>query len=401
MKESELNNYGINNPDGFEETSLDARRQKYDNDNPKYIKENSLSKQKETERVSETFNDPIKVTEEKEEESVNVELSSGASASSAMASASASVGGSVGALAGFVAASVIGAIVVAAVFLSTLSINLSLIMAEMDSLVFEVQMTGAQEEDFENPIYAILKGDDYYNEQFIDPECLTVTFNDLQPGKEYTVTVKNEEKVFFERVYLTATEPIDKGEIISHMDGKDVYVSVQNAKLNSAEHYTIVAKDAEGNIVYTIDGVEPFTEYKFTLNEPKNLYFYLTVNGRTYAMDSIELPKYDFDNGVWTWGDDNLSATVTFVDKKGGESLVLNATVTRKTTNATCEKDGSIVYTAKATYDGKTYTKKQTVVLESTGHSYEGSYDSTNGVFTFTCSVCGDTYTDTDNNQQP
>ncbi len=387
----ELNNYGINNPDGFEEERLDARREKYDNDEPHTVKESQMSDQKEASHVSETFDDPITAAAETEvKESANMDLSS--EASSSMASASASVGGSLGALAGVVAASVVAAVVVAAVFISMLSIKLSLVMAEMTSLVFEVSVTGAQEEDWENPIYAVLTGeDDVYQEQIIDPNRLTITFNGLQPGKEYRVVVKNDEKTFYSGIYFTATEPSEKGEIVSHLEGTDVYVTVQNAKLKASEHYTLVAKDASGNVVYQIDGVEAFSEYHFTVDQPKDLYFYLMVNGKANAISSIELPEYDFDSGVWTWTDDNLSATVTFADKRGGEPLVLAAAVTRKTTQPTCEKDGAVVYTAKVTYGDATYTEKETVIIESEGHSYEGVLE--DGRYTFTCAKCGDTYT--------
>jgi len=395
----EINNYGIYNPDGLNIKAQDARNQKYDNDNPKYIKEDSLKGQKESTRVDENFKIE-KTQEEENKKAVSVDISSEASSSSsAVASASASVGGSVGALAGVVAASVAAAVVVVAVFLSNLAISLSLILADMNRLVLEVEMTGAQEEDFANPIYAVLTGDDdVYQEQVVDPERLTIIFDNLQPGTRYKVTVKNEEKVFFESYYFTSTQPADKGEIVSRMDGSDVYVTVQNAKLKATEHYTLVAKDAQGNIVYQVDGVEAFTEYHFTMNAPKNLYFYLMVNGKTYAIDTIELPEYDFDNGIWAWGDDNLTATVTFADKVGGEDLVLDAEITKKITEATCEKDGSIVYTAKAVYEGKTFTQKQTIVLESQGHNYEAIYGD-DGHITYECTICGDTYTDEE--QQP
>ncbi len=395
----EINNYGIYNPDGLNIKAQDARNQKYDNDNPKYIKEDSLKGQKESTRVEENFQIE-KTQEEENKKAVSVDISSEASSSSsAVASASASVGGSVGALAGVVAASVAAAVVVVAVFLSNLAISLSLILADMNRLVLEVEMTGAQEEDFANPIYAVLTGDDdVYQEKVVDPERLTIIFDNLQPGTRYKVTVKNEEKVFFESYYFTSTQPADKGEIVSRMDGSDVYVTVQNAKLKATEHYTLVAKDAQGNIVYQVDGVEAFTEYHFTMNAPKNLYFYLMVNGKTYAIDTIELPEYDFDNGIWAWGDDNLTATVTFADKVGGEDLVLDAEITKKITEATCEKDGSIVYTAKAVYEGKTFTQKQTIVLESQGHNYEAIYGD-DGHITYECTICGDTYTDEE--QQP
>ena len=402
----EINNYGIYNPDGLNIKAQDARNQKFDNDNPKFIKEVSLKGQKESTRVDENFKIE-KTQEEENKKAVSVDISSeasssssaAASSSSAVASASASVGGSIGALAGVVAASVAAAVVVVAVFLSNLAISLSLVLADMNRLVLEVEMTGAQEEDFANPIYAVLTGDDdVYQEQVVDPERLTIIFDNLQPGTRYKVTVKNEEKVFFESYYFTSTQPADKGEIVSRMDGSDVYVTVQNAKLKATEHYTLVAKDAQGNIVYQVDGVEAFTEYHFTMNAPKNLYFYLMVNGKTYAIDTIELPKYDFDNGIWAWGDDNLTATVTFADKVGGEDLVLDAEITKKITEATCEKDGSIVYTAKAIYEGKTFTQNQTIVLESQGHNYEAIYGD-DGHITYECSKCGDTYTDEE--QQP
>ncbi len=398
MKER-INDYGINNPDGFDLNIQEARVQKYDNDSPKYIKENSLKEQGETTRVNENFQVNMEA-EDNDKKSASIELTSEASSSSsAMASASASVGGSVGALAGVVAASVVAAVVVVAVFLSNLAISLSLIMADMHQIVLEVEMTGAQEEDFANPIFAILTGDDdVYQEQTVDPNNLTIVFDNLQPGTRYKVIVKNEEKVFFESYYFTSTTSADKGEIVSRMEGNDVYVTVQNAHLKSTEYYTLIAKDGNGNIVYQIEGVEAFNEYHFTVNEPKNLYFYLMVNGKTYAIDRIELPEYDFDNGVWVWEDDNLAATVTFVDKKGGKALTLDATITKKTTEATCDEDGSIVYTAKATYEEKSFIQKQTIVLEAHGHNYEGTYGD-DGHITFECTVCGDTYTDEE--QQP
>jgi len=391
----DINNYGINNPDGFNVKTQDARAQKYDNDNPKFIVEDSLKEQKETTRVNENFQ-LVMETEGDENPAASIDISSEASSSSsAMASTSASIGGSIGALTGVVATSVAVAVVVVATFLSTLAISLSLILADMNSLVLEVQMTGAQEEDFANPIYAILTGDDdVYQEQTIDPECLTIVFDDLQPGTKYKVVVKNEEKIFFESYYFTSTSSVDRGKIASHIEGTDVYVTVQNAQLKATEHYTLVAKDAQGNVVYQTDGVEAFTEYHFTIDTPKNLYFYLMINGKTYAIDSIEIPEYDFDNGIWAWENDNLTATVTFVDKNGGgrKALVLDATVTKKITEATCEKDGAIVYTAKAIYEDKTFTQKQTTILESHGHNYEGTYEDRH--FTYTCTYCGDTYTD-------
>ncbi len=267
-------------------------------------------------------------------------------------------------------------------------------MASMTSLTFKVEMSGAQEEDFVKPIFAVLTGDDgVYLEQEIKQDSLLLTFDNLESGKEYFLTVKNEEKVFAEVSAFTATEPNDKGDIVSRMQGTEVVVSVRKAELKANEFYTLIAKDAKGNVVFSKDGVDTSAEYTFTVDEPKDLYFYLMVNGKTYAVSQILLPDYDFAGGVWTWNDDFTAATVTFTDTKGGESLVLNATVTRKTVEPACEEDGSITYTAETTYQGKNYTDKKIVVLESVGHEYEGVLGE-DGRITYTCPRCGDTYTD-------
>ena len=137
----ELNTYGITNPDGATKQPFENDgKVSYDNDAIDYIREGAKSEQAEFSEVSETFDDPKVVSDEDGDQQGNVEmnLSSASSASSSMASASASVGGGLGALAGVVATGVMAAVVVVAVFLSTLAIHLSLVMADMNSLTFEV-----------------------------------------------------------------------------------------------------------------------------------------------------------------------------------------------------------------------------------------------------------------------
>ena len=398
----ELNNYGILNSDGVAQPAENEGKVSFDNDKPDFIRESATADLGETSRVSETFDDPKESSSEDDEprdysqqdlsSSTSSSASSSASASASTASAaSASVGGGLGALAGVVATSVMAAVVVVAVFVSTLVINLSLVLANMYSLTFEVTMTGADEKDFEQPIVAVLTGEDFYREQQVTADTVLLTFDDLEPGKEYRLTVKNEEKVFAEVTAFTTTEPNEKGEIISHMQGTDVSVMVTKAELKSGEYYTLIAKDAEGNVVFSKDGVDPFVEYTFRVDEPKDLSFFLMVNGKAYAISQTFVPSYDFDNGAWTWSEDLASATVTFADTRGGEALVLTASVTRKKTDPTCEKDGSLVYTAKAEYAGKTYTGKKTTVLDALGHDYDGVYEA--GQITYTCSRCHDSYT--------
>ncbi|MDY6368156.1 MAG: hypothetical protein SPL13_06555 [Clostridia bacterium] len=393
----ELNSYGILNSDGVSQPSVNDGKLSFDNDRIDYVSESVKPTKDEIISVPETYDDrKDNHNEENDEGGSTLDLSSmsqTATSTSTASAVSSSVGGGFGAIAGVVAASVAAVAVVVAVILSTLAINLSLVMSDMNMLVFEVNMTGASESDFVQPIYAVLTGENTYREQEVRADTVLLTFNDLEPGQEYFLTIKNEEKVFAKVSAFTTTEPNHNGDIVSGMEGNEVFVSVRNAELKANEFYTLIAKDAKGNVVFSKDGVEPFVEYNFTLDEPKDLYFYLMVNGKTYAISQIRLPEYDLTNGVWTWNEEYTAATITFTDKKGVADLVLDATITRKTVNATCEDDGSITYTAEATYQGKSYVDKKVIVLESTGHEYEGIFGE-DGSITYTCPHCGDTYTE-------
>ena len=393
----ELNTYGITNADGVAPSAENEGKVAFDNDKPGFIRESVTSEQDEMAHVSESYGDQAGASEEGGSDNSYSEqdlsaTSSTASASSSAASASASIGSGLGALAGVVATSVVAAVVVVAAFVSSLVISLSLLMADMYSLTFGVTITGADERDFEQPIYAILTGEDTYLEQEVKQDTVLLTFDGLEPGKEYRLRVKNAEKVFDEVTAFTTTEPNDKGEIVSRMQGTDVFVTVNRVNLRSSEYYTVIAKDTNGKVVFSKDGMDEKAEYTFKVDEPKDLYLYLTVSGKTYAVSQVEVPLYDLQNGVWLWNDDYTAATVSFADTRGGEDLILTASVTRKRTEPDCEVDGSIVYTAKVTYEGKTYTDKKTTVLESLGHDYEGTV--TGREITYTCSRCGDTYTD-------
>ena len=392
----ELNTYGITNADGVAPPAENEGKGSFDNDKRGFVRESVTSDLDEKARVSETFDEPRAATETGSSDTYSEQdlssVSSSASSTASASAASASVGGGLGALAGVVATSVVAAVVVVAAFISTLAISLSLVMADMFSLTFEVTMTGADERDFEQPIYAILTGEDTHQEQQVTADTVLLTFDDLAPGKEYRLTIKNEEKVFTEVTAFTATEPNDKGEIVSRMDGTDVFVTVRKASLRSGEYYTLIAKDASGNVVFSKDGMDEGAEYAFTVDAPKDLYFFLVVKGKSYAVSQTLLPLYDFESGVWTWNDNHTAATVTFTDTRGGDDLTLEATVTRKRSEPTCEEDGAITYTARVTYEGKDYTDKKVTVIDALGHHYEGTYEGR--TFVYTCSRCGDTYTD-------
>ena len=380
MKNNEFDQIQINNNGKCSDYSEHIRA--FDNDNPRFIKENSLSKQKENFRVKELSDEVEKAQKEqsfKIEDSESQDNSmlqeSAQSASSAMSSIASTIGSGIGALAGAVATAVVAAVVVVVAFVSTLTINLSLFMADTDSLVFEVEMRGAQEEDFQDPIYAILTSDDgTYIEQEITLDDVYLTYNNLQPGKEYFIKIKNSEKVFVEKAFFTNKEKIDRGQLITSSKGTLVSVAVKDVVLQQGEYYTLEVKDDKGNVVFTVDSVNPNTEFSFEVLEETELFCSLSVSGKSYAMSQLEVkagPEYDFANPTWVWAEDYLSAQVTINDLNGGDALVLDAQITTNTTNPTCEIDGLVEYVATATYEDQSVVDGKEKVLPALGHDYQ------------------------------
>lgn len=353
----------------------------YDNDNPRFVKENSLSKQKETFRAKELSDEVVHVNKEqslKNEDKISQNTSamqSGVqSASSAMSSIASSIGSGIGALAGVVATTVVAAVVVVVAFVSTLTINLSLFMADTNSLVFEVEMSGAQEEDFEDPIYAVLTSDDgTHIEQQITLDDVYLTYNDLKPGREYTIKIKNSEKVFVEKSFFTDKEKTERGQLTSSAKGTLVLVAVQDVLLQQGEYYTLEVRDSKGNVVFSVDSVNTTAEYSFEVAQEMELYCSLSVNGKSYAMSQLEVkagPEYDFANPTWTWAEDYSMASVTFIDLNGEDPLVLNAKITIEDQEPTCTVDGQRAYLATATYNGQSFNDAKFEVLEAFGHNY-------------------------------
>ena len=416
----ERNDYKIINAGGkVDKLYNNEGKLSFDNDNPRSVGEYFRCEQGETFRVSESFD----LSQEEFFEATNEtgggdlpdfssassasSISSASSAASSVASVASTAGSGLGAMAGMLASGVATAVLVVAVFVSTLVMNLSLVMSDMHSLVFELKMQGAQAEDFEDPIWAILTASDgTYLEQEVKQDTVKLAFYDLQPNTEYLIRIGNSQKIFVEKTYITPKESTDKGSLITALLNGEYVVYVKNAKLDRGEFYTVTAKDAKGKVVFSKDGMDADAEYRFTLAEPRSLYFSLSVGGKTYAISQIEweaepqpnlepAAEYDFTNGVWAW-DDFDSATVTFPETHGGESLVLVASVTSEPiSEPTCEVGGKREHTATAHYGDEVYQNKRTEETVAYGHDYV-FYESTNAACEtpgteehYQCSQCG------------
>lgn len=137
-----------------------------------------------------------------------------------------------------------------------------------------------------------------------------------------------------------------------------------------------------------------------------SLYYQCTLCGK-YYQDSAATQETTLQNvtiaalghnytATFNWGSDNTSAKATIICSRNDISKRVNCTITSTSTEATCTKAGTTIYTATATCDGKEFKEQKTVTGEKGSHVYgtpvftwtkqaDGSYTAT---ATYTCSVC-------------
>ena len=117
----------------------------------------------------------------------------------------------------------------------------------------------------------------------------------------------------------------------------------------------------------------------------------------TYEVELAAL-EHKYGEPTWKWNDDHTEATAVFACERGDDTQEVKATITEKTTAATCETAGETVYTAKASFGGKDYTDNQKVEIAALGHKYgeptwKWSDDHKTATATFKCERGDDTQT--------
>ena len=172
---------------------------------------------------------------------------------------------------------------------------------------------------------------------------------------------------------------------------------------------------------------------------------YCTVCGEELSRETVTVSAtgHTYEAGEFEWNNDCSAAALTFTCSVCGDVQVVEAQITTQTTEPTCTEAGSIVKTASVEFEGITYTDAQTTTLDmidhtavsadnaveatcgtdgkeadticavcgeileegavipATGeHNYEGvvtkqATTTEEGEITYTCTVCGDTYTET------
>lgn len=120
-----------------------------------------------------------------------------------------------------------------------------------------------------------------------------------------------------------------------------------------------------------------------------------TEIGTLTGTHEVELAAlgHKYGEPTWTWNDDHTEATAVFACERGDDTQEVKATITEKTTAATCETAGETVYTATASFGGKDYTDNQKVEIAALGHEYgeptwnwtKGENNTYTATATFTC----------------
>ena len=145
--------------------------------------------------------------------------------------------------------------------------------------------------------------------------------------------------------------------------------------------------------------------HKFTVTKvvaptctEKGYTLYTCTCGETKKDDYTNATGHSYGSPKFAWSSDNSSCKVTFTcsnDKSHTKSVT--ASVTKNETAASCTAQGSIVYTATAKLNGKTYTDKKTVKTAAADHKWSAwkttgfNFSKNTSTQTRTCAVCGKT----------
>ena len=197
--------------------------------------------------------------------------------------------------------------------------------------------------------------------------------------------------------------------------------------------------------------IENETDATCTEDGSYDAVIYCTVCGEEISRETTTIAatghSYDYDDITWEWTDDYSSATATVTcTNDSSHTYTYDAEISASADSSTCTDGGEITYTASITVNGVTYTNTKKVETEAKGHTAgdavieneveatcteDGSYDSVvycsvcgeelsretvtvdalghsydegtvtteptcteEGVMTYTCSVCEDTYTE-------
>ena len=395
MKNGEFGNYGICNPDGRIEKPKNEGKLTFENDRSGYIRENASANVEEMSFFpAENYgNGSTGSGAENAPETATSAPASKAAPSVNLTNVTTVTGGGIAAVGGVLATAAVAAVIVVATVLSILSVNVSLILADVDRLVFQLAVEveiSEGEGEAEMPVFtAKLQGEGYSQEQTVASNAI-FEFTGLQSNREYFLTVAGEDgKIYVEKSYCTAAIPKREAYLEVFSEGEEVHIFAM-VELAKNEIYTLTAKDADGNVLFAADGNKE-DSYSFRLSRPTAVSVTLRVGNEILAAEQIEEwsePSFEYLYGsaIWDWSEDGTSVTVTVPEANGGEPLILSPLVGETIEEATCEEAGAAHYTASITDENEEiYQDEKIIELSALGHEYGELLEE----FPATCSETG------------
>lgn len=162
-----------------------------------------------------------------------------------------------------------------------------------------------------------------------------------------------------------------------------------------------VASDAEaGNSIVVKKGNASFTNLPDDITVTNEGGGNVTANGEAVTDLPVDTHTHMWGEPTWNWAEDSGSAEAVFVcAKDSSHRQAVGASVTKETIAAGCIVEGKVIYSAKAEFNGKTYTNEKIVIVPAVGkhgemelkNVKEASCTQEGYTGDKVCAVCGET----------
>lgn len=98
----------------------------------------------------------------------------------------------------------------------------------------------------------------------------------------------------------------------------------------------------------------------------------VVFEGQSYTDSKMELLPaigHDYVLSGWTW-EGYTKASASFVDRNGGDPIIVEAAILVERTEPDCETTGQAIYTATVTLGNQSYSDRKTELLDALGHDW-------------------------------
>ncbi len=156
---------------------------------------------------------------------------------------------------------------------------------------------------------------------------------------------------------------------------------------------------ADGGWTVTVSGIPGGYDTYTVMTDDETYILEPSYDADTQTITVNATINYDV---IFSWDTDSLTCEAEMMDTFGNviKTGTCDVALSEIVTEATCTEDGIVAYMASFTVDGRTYTDTVEIITEATGHSWGEGVVTTEatthsqGILTYTCTVCGETYTE-------